>query len=144
MRFALLLATLPLPAFAWEFSADPICTLTHQTEQAEIAITFDANLPEYALFITLRDGTWDTAPSFEMAFSGGVPISIGTTRHGRSADGATLTVRDRGFGNVLDGIEFNRALRAVSGTRSVVAQTETAAPAVQAFRACPSDVPALS
>jgi len=43
MRIALLLAALPLPTYAWDFSADPICTLTHQTEQAEIAITFDAN-----------------------------------------------------------------------------------------------------
>lgn len=144
MRFALILSCLPLPAVAWEFSPDPICTLTHQTETAEIAITYDVTLPEYALFITLRSAEWDDAPSFEMTFQGGIPVTIGTTRHALSGDGATLSVRDRGFGNVLDGIEFNTALAAGTGAQFITADTSNAAAAVQAFRNCPADAPALS
>lgn len=144
MRYALLLSLLPVPGFAWHFSADPICTLTHQAEAAEIAITFDPTVPEYALFVTLRSGTWDLSPTFEMTFQGGQPINIGTTRHRLSADRATLSVKDRGFGNVLDGIEFNTALAAGTGAQFVTADTSAAAAAVQAFRACPVDPPAVS
>lgn len=144
MRFALILTVLPLPAFAWDFSPDPVCTLTHQTDTAEIAITYDVSLPEYALFITLREGEWDNAPSFQMTFQGGVPVTIGTTRHMLSGDSATLSVRDRGFGNVLDGIELNTSLAAGTGARFVTADTSDAAAAVQAFRNCPSDDPAVS
>jgi len=144
MRILVFTLLLPSHALAWGFSPDPICTLTHQADAAEIAITYDASLPEYALFITLREGTWPDHPTFEMTFSDGQDLSIGTTRHSLSADGATLTVRDRGFGNVLDGIEFNQSLSASSGQMAINASTDTAKAAVQAFRACPSDIPATS
>ena len=144
MRSFLFALLAPAPALAWEFSPDPICTLTHQTDAAEIAITFDAALPEYALFITLRTDTWTEHPTFEMTFTDGRDLAIGTTRHSLSADGATLTVRDRGFGNVLDGIEFNNRLTAQSGPVSIAAQTDTAKEALRAFRACPQDPPATS
>lgn len=144
MRFILALMILPLPALAWDFSPDPICTLTHQTDTAEIAITYDANLPEYALFITLRDGVWPDAPGFRMIFGGGREVDIGTNQHRLSGDGATLTVRDAGFGNVLDGLEFNESVVSASGDTVVIANLSGAAPAVQAFRACPADLPATS
>ena len=68
MRSALILALLASPAAAWEFSATPICTLTHATAAAEVTVTFDAALPEYAIHLRLLSGTWDVGPAFEMAF----------------------------------------------------------------------------
>ncbi len=144
MKYILPLCLFPLPATAWDFTPDPICTLTHQTQAAEIAITYTPDLPEYALFITLRSGIWPNDPTFQMAFAGGQPGHIGTTRHSLSADGATLTVRDTGFSNVLDGIEFNTDLLATSGGHAITASTAGARDAVQAFRACPQTDPALS
>jgi hypothetical protein len=144
MRLFTLLILLPVPAAAWNFSATPMCTLTHQAETAEIAITYDPDKPEYALFITLRDGTWDDAPTFGMAFAGGRRIDLTTRQHDLSADGATLSVRDSGFGNVLDGLEFNAAVFSTSGGTVVQADLDGAAAAVQAFRACPDTAPALS
>jgi hypothetical protein len=144
MRLILALALLPLPAAAWEFSPDPMCTLTHQAEDAEIAITYDSAVPQYTLFITLRSGEWPDAAGFQMIFGGGRDVTIGTTLHSLSADSATLTVRDSGFGNVLDGLEFNDTVVSTSGATTVIADLSDAAPAVQAFRACPSDLPATS
>jgi len=144
MRFVLILILLPVPAAAWEFSPVPVCTLSHRTDVAEITITYDAALPEYALKIALRDGAWDNAPSFRMVFGGGREVDIGTTRHLLSADGTTLGVRDTGFGNVLDGLEFNESVVSVSGDTIVIANLNQAAPAVRAFRACPTDHPATS
>ena len=46
-------------------------------------------------------------PIFAIAFVGDSPFEITTNRHALSDDGQTLTVRDRGFGNVLNGMEFN-------------------------------------
>lgn len=145
MRIAILLAALPFPALAWDFTPDPICTLTHQATEAEIAVTYDPALPEYTLHITLRDGVWPQTATFGLRFNGGPPITISTTRHRLSADGATLTVRDRGFGNVLDGIEFNQTVDVLIGDQTQLsANLTTADPAVQAFRACPQDLPATS
>ncbi len=134
MRFAVILALAPVPALAWEFSPDPICTLAHETDTAEIVITYDVNLPEYALSITLKNGTWADAPVFGMEFIGPRPLAIGTT----------LTVRDSGFGNVLDGLEYNAGAVAVSGATTIPMLLTDAAPAVRAFRACPSDSPTTS
>lgn len=66
------------------------------------------------------------------------PVSnmISTNRHTLSNDDATLTVTDRGFGNVLDGLEFNETATALLGEQAVVLSLEGAASAVQAFRAC--------
>lgn len=144
MRLAMILALFPLPVLAWDFSPDPICTLTHQAKDAEIVITYDASLPEYTLMVTLRRGTWPDAAVFYMDYPNGAGPNISTTRHSLSADGATLFVRDRGFGNVLDGLEQNGSLAASSGTTRVTADIADAAPAVRAFRACPSDAPATS
>lgn len=144
MRTALALFLAPFPALAWDFSPDPVCTLTHQTADAEIIITYDAALPEYALFITLRDGTWPDAFAFSIAFEGGRRIFITTPNHELRDEGHTLVVRDTGFGNVLDGLEFNTAMTATSGTRSLSAPLNGAGPAVRAFRACPTDPPATS
>lgn len=139
MRFpAMIFAALPLPALAWEFSPEPICTLSHATETGQVTVTFDPALPEYAIVITLAQGAWDPAPVFSITFEGARPLTISTNRHDLSNDGKTLTVRDRGFGNVLNGLQFNSRATAQSGTTSVAIPLAGAAPEVQAFRDCPT------
>lgn len=144
MRIALILAILPFPATAWEFSPTPICTLSHQNADAEFTVTFDASLPEYALSIRLATGIWDTSPVFQLSFLGANSLQIGTIEHSFSADSTTLFVRDSGFGNVLDGLEFNDAAIASAAPKSVSFDLTNADPAIQAFRECPSNTPATS
>ena len=144
MRLLALLAVLPCPALAWDFSPVPICTLSHQTPDAEITITFDPAVPEYALFLTRHTGPWPDSDTFTIQFLGGQELAIGTTRQTISPDGRTLSVRDRGFGNVLDGIGQNTSLEAILGDTTVRIGTEDAGPALAAFRDCPSADPATS
>lgn len=135
-RLAALLALIPLPAFGWQFQPDPVCTIAHDAGHLRLVVTFDPALPEYAIALTLSDGTWPAAPAFHMAFAGERSLTIGTGRHTLSDGGRTLTVRDAGFGNVLDGLEFNARALAWSGERAERIALEGAAPAVRAFRAC--------
>jgi len=139
MRYALILALLPLPAAAWEFRADPVCTLSHTEAGAEVTVTHDplAAMP-YTIEIRLTEGRWPDAPTFGLSYDGPAPVAIGTHLHVLSEDGRTLRVEDRGFGNVLDGLEFNERATAVSGNLSLPLSLEDAAPAVRAFRACPA------
>lgn len=104
-----------------------------------MTVTYDASLPEYAITIALADGQWPDSPVFAMGFLGNNPISIQTDRHQRSADGRSLTVRDRGFGNVLNGLEFNTAAAAFAGEFSVGFDLGGIGPAITAFRNCPAD-----
>lgn len=140
MRLAFALACLPLPAAAWEFSATPVCTLTETTGDAEVTVTYDPSLPEYAITVTLTEGTWDAAPVFAIVFDGPRGLTISTDRHILSGDGRSLTVRDRGFGNVLNGLEFNLTATALSGATAVTLPLTDAAPAVRAFRDCPATI----
>lgn len=144
MRLIALLCLFPLPALGWSFSPDPICTLSHQTDAADITITYDANLPEYALIIELRSVLWPVTPSFDMVFLGSNRLHIGTTQHQLSDDRTTLTVRDSGFGNVLDGLEFGAVGVARADRFMVQLDLDDAPAAVQAFRACPTDPSATS
>lgn len=139
MRYALCLALLPLPAAAWEFRPDPVCTLFHQSDRAEVTITHDpgAAMP-YAIEIRLSTGRWPDAPTFGLTYEGRAPLAIGTHLHALSEDGMTLRVEDRGFGNVLDGLEFNDSVTAVSGAMELRLSLADAAPEVRAFRACPA------
>lgn len=138
MRIALALALIASPAAAWEFSPSPICTLTDTGPAGTITITYDAALPEYSLTITLPEGSWDDADRFAMTFSGNRPIAIQTDRHQRSPNGRSLGVRDSGFGNVLDGLEFNNRVTATAGDTTFDLVIDGIGPAMQAFRACPA------
>lgn len=138
MRLIIALLAFATPAAAWEFSADPVCTLTDETAEASLTVTYDPSLPEYAIAITLPEGTWPDAQTFGMAFAGGRDISIQTDRHRLSNDGRTLTVTDRGFGNVLNGLEFNTRAYAILGDVTVGFTLEGIDPAITAFRACPA------
>ena len=124
------------PATAWEFTATPVCTISHATDTAEVRVTHDPRQAEpYAIALTLTD-PWTQAPVFAMAFDGAASLTISTSRHRTSPDGRTLSVSDTGFGNVLNGLEFNTTATAISGDQAVSFPLENAAPAVQAFRAC--------
>lgn len=139
LLLALLLAAAPLsspaPALAWEAIAGPICELVHDDETASVRLTYDPAIPEYSIAITV-ERQWPGAPVFAMRFDGPRGNTISTNRHMLSDGGATLTVTDSGFGNVLNGLEFNRTAIAATGDRAVVLSLADAAPAVQAFRAC--------
>ncbi|MEM9971815.1 MAG: hypothetical protein AAF762_12055 [Pseudomonadota bacterium] len=129
-------ALLPLPVFAWEAGVDgPLCTLEHAGGAADVRLTYDPALPEYTIAIR-RSEPWPLAPVFALSFEGARANLIQTTRHMLSADRRTLSVADRGFGNVLDGLAFNEVARGLTGETDVAIDLAGAAPEVAAFRAC--------
>lgn len=134
--FAFLLVT--SPAAAWEFSATPICTLTETSEAGEITVTYDPAITEYTITVSLPQGRWPTDLVFGMAFANDRPISIQTDQHSISPDGRSITVKDRGFGNVLNGLEFNSRAYAILGDTSVSIDLAGIGPAITAFRDCPA------
>ena len=138
MRTALAFLLLASPAAAWEFSAAPICTLSEETDEGAMTVTYDPAITEYSITVTLPDGTWGQDAIFAMAFAGGRDISIQTDRHQISPDGRSLTVTDRGFGNVLNGLEFNTRAYAVLGDTTVGIGLQGIGPAITAFRNCPA------
>ena len=71
-----------------------------------------------------------------MRFDGPRGLTITTNRQTLTENGRTLTVTDRGFGNVLNGLEFNTTATALSDDVEVPFPLDGAASAVQAFRAC--------
>ena len=141
MRLALLLLPLATAAPAWEFTPGLPCRLSHDTPQARMELTYDPTGPLYTITIT-RSAPWPDAAAFGMRFDGPRGRSIGTDRHRLSADGRSLTVVDTGFGNVLDGLQYNHTATALSGDTALSFPLEGAAGPVAAFRAC--EGPALS
>ena len=128
----------PGTALGWTFSPLPICTLNHAEAGVEITVTHDPAAGEYAITLTLAEGVWpQDAGAFHIAFTGGRALTIGTGFHAVSEDGRSLTVRDRGFDNVLDGLEFNAVALAWADATRVPFTLDGAAGPVQQFRACP-------
>ena len=134
MRLALLLIFAPFQALAWEFFPSPICTLSHETDEAKLVITHDPAVPEYRLEISLDSVSWVTSATFGIAFQGGTELTIGTDRH--RTDGVALSVADRGFGNVLDGLEFNRTATVFTEEQAVAFSLAGAQEPVRDFRDC--------
>ncbi|WP_108815414.1 excinuclease ABC subunit B [Loktanella sp. Alg231-35] len=139
MRTLLTLLIFAQPAAAWEFSPSPICTLTDTSDAGELTVTYDPTITEYTITVTLPDGTWPDAQAFAMAFVGDRPINIQTDRHILSNDGRSLTVKDRGFDNVLNGLEFNISAHAILGETSLGFDLSGIGPAITAFRNCPTN-----
>lgn len=112
-----------------------LCTLRHSQAEGAVLLTFDPSVPLYTISVT---GTtpWEVAPTFGIRFEGVQPNIITTDRHVLTPDLGTLSVSDRGFGNVLDGLQFNAAMTARSGASEATFNLEGAAPEVDAFRAC--------
>lgn len=136
MKAFSLLCLLATPVSAWEFSATPICTLTHTASAGDVTVTYDPITEDYAIALRLRSSTWPDSPTFGMTFLGSDPRQIGTSRHELSEDRTVLTVRDRGFGNVLDGLEFNSVAVAQAGDLGFEFQLLGAADPVAQFREC--------
>ena len=99
-------------------------------------MTYDPATGQYAIALTLASGTWGASPGFSIAFIGERSLRIGTDRHQLSNNGATLTVTDSGFGNVLDGLQFNNDFVAVTDATAMDVPLAGAAEPVAAFRAC--------
>lgn len=134
--FALALAVATAPAHAWDAGVeDGLCILDHAGTEATVRLTYDPTLPEYTIAIRLAD-PWPEAAIFAIRFEGPRGNMISTARHVLSEDRRTLSVRDRGFGNVLNGLEFNAVALALTGDRIVTIDLDGAAPEVAAFRAC--------
>lgn len=129
------------PALAWEARSGRVCELVHDGENASVRVTFDPAIPEYSIAIT-PERPWSHNPIFAMRFDGPRGNTISTDRHVISGGGATLTVTDSGFGNVLNGLEFNHTATALLSDRAVAVPLNGAGPAVRDFRACTSGLSA--
>ena len=124
-----------LPAAAWEFTPGAVCVLTHTEPGVSMALTHDPAGPLYTITVT-RARPWPDAPIFAMQFDGPRPIAISTTAQSFSADRRSLTVSDTGFGNVLNGLQFNFTASAFLGDAAVVVSLANASEPVQKFREC--------
>ena len=98
-------------------------------------LTHDPTGPLYTITVT-RLQPWPDAPVFAMQFDGPRPIAISTTTQSFSADRRSLTVSDTGFGNVLNGLQFNFTASAFLGDAAVVVSLANASEPVQKFRDC--------
>ncbi len=138
MRIAPALALLvtTTPAVAWEFTPVPVCTVTHETPEVSLRMTYDPRQSQaYSIALT-RPEPWPEAPAFGIAYEGALPLSIGTGRHVLSDGGRTLTVSDSGFGNVLDGFEFNATATLGAEGLSIALDLSGASGPIAAFRDC--------
>ncbi len=131
---ALVLASMN-PAKAWEFTPGIPCVLTHETADAAVKLTYDPAIPVYTIAIT-QTAPFIAAPVFAIQFNGPLSLAITTDRHRLSDDDRTFSVTDSGFGNVLNGMQFNQSFTATLGDQTVTIPLTYAAPAVAAFRAC--------
>ena len=139
MRVALAISAMLVgsPGFGWEFTPDPVCTVRHEMEGGSLVMTFDPRRGQaYSIAVTRAGTPWPAAPGSGLAFIGPRGMTISTTRHVLSDGGATLSVSDSGFGNVLNGLEFNETAVALSGTAEIRFPLAGAAPEIRAFRAC--------
>ncbi|MEO0544037.1 MAG: hypothetical protein AAFY99_09505 [Pseudomonadota bacterium] len=127
------------PALSWEARFGAICELLYDDESTSVRLTYDPTIPEYSISVTGAQ-PWESGPFFAMQFDGPRQNFISTNRHVLSDGGQTVTVTDRGFGNVLNGLEFNDVATAYLGEQTASVPLEGAAPAVQEFRACTTAV----
>ena len=135
MRLALPLMFFATACLAWEFTPGLPCLLDHQEDGAEVALTYDPTEPLYTISIT-TEAPWPAAQVFSMQFAGASGLTISTDRQTFSVDRRTLTVSDRGFGNVLNGLQFNDTATATLGDVSVRFTLDGAAQPVADFRQC--------
>lgn len=134
MRHFILLIVFATPASAWDFSPVPVCTVSHQTSDAAIELTYDAARSEpYAIAVT-SPKSWTEGRIFGLRFEGGNALTITTDR--QTIEGKTLTVRDQGFGNVLNGLQFNATVTAFAGDVSLAFSLDGASLEIARFREC--------
>ncbi len=140
MRHLALLCLLPTSLHAWEFTPGLPCRLSHATAEAAIELTYDPTQPLYTVTVT-RMAPWPQTESFQMQFTGPQARRIGTDCHQLSEDQRSLTVADTGFGNVLDGLQFNDTTTAIAGETNVTFPLAGIAEPLAAFRACDPSAP---
>ncbi len=121
---------------AWTFTPSPICTVEHQTELIELELTYNHASGVYALKLTKPELTWDASRKFSMRFEGSKPIFISTTNHEFSSDMKSLIASDSGFGNVIDGLQFNTLAAAITDNERIFIPLTGAEPKIDAFRNC--------
>lgn len=144
IRVAFILALFTGPAGAWEFTPVPICTLTSQTENGEVRVTYNPIDGLYKMHLSYGKAfeglSWEPRSTFSIEFAGESGLTISTNRHVISENGKVLSVQDTGFGNVLNGLEFNSIAKAKTGSSTMIMSLSGAAEPVQAFRACGESV----
>lgn len=134
MRLFALLALLATPVSAWEHSFENgICRLDHTEPGAEVLVSYTPAQGLYAITVT-QPAAWMPSLLFSIDFNGSRSLSISTDR--QIYEGSALTVTDRGFGNVLDGLEFNDTATVRLGDQILTVSLEGAAPEVRKFRDC--------
>ncbi|MEL7258794.1 MAG: hypothetical protein AAFN80_13260 [Pseudomonadota bacterium] len=135
MRLLAFLCLLPTSLHAWEFTPGLPCRLGHATADAAIELTYDPTQPFYTVTVT-RTAPWPQTEGFQMQFTGPQARRIGTNRHQLSEDRRSLMVADTGFGNLLDGLQFNDTTTAIAGDITVTFPLDGIAEPLAAFRAC--------
>lgn len=135
MRYLAILLIWASPAAAWEFTPGLPCVLTHVEDGVEVKLTHDPSAPLYS--ITIRTfSAWPDAPVFGIRFNGPAGLTITTDRHEISPDRRALSVTDRGFGNVLNGLQRNDTATALLGDTAVTFSLDGADAPVEKFRLC--------
>lgn len=127
-------------ATAWEFTPGAPCLLTHATPAVEVTLTYDPTTPLYSISFK-QAHSFPTGAVFGLRFNGALPLAIGTDRQRLSEDNTRLTVEDSGFGNVLNGLQFNDMMVATIGAQLIAVPLAGATDPVAAFRACESPLP---
>ena len=137
MKGLIALLALPFagPAAAWEFTPGLPCLLTYENDAVTVELTHDPTEPQYSISIT-PTFDWPAAEAFSIQFIGPFGLAISTDRHRIDAGGRRLTVTDSGFGNVLNGMQFNQKMVALTGAARVEVPLTGATDPVAAFRAC--------
>lgn len=127
-------------ATAWEFTPGMPCVLTHQSGDVAVTLTYDPVTPLYSISLRQTEG-FPVAPTFGLRFDGDLPLAIGTDRHQFTDNRRRVTVQDSGFGNVLNGLQFNQLMTAFVGAQIISVPLNGAAEPVAAFRACKAPLP---
>lgn len=136
MRLALFFLLLTASAAgAWEFTPGLPCRLTHQTPQVQVALTYDPTQPLYSITLT-QQTPWPEAAVFTLQFTGPAGLTISSSRHRFSDNGRAVTVTDNGFGNVLNGLQFNDTVTVLLGEDVLSIPLTGASNPVDRFRRC--------
>ena len=127
------LALAASPALAWEFTPGLPCILSHDTGAARVVLTHDPTQPLFTITVS-GAGALPASDVFSIRFDGANPLTISTNRHVVTGD--ALTVTDTGFGNVLNGWQFNDTATALIGGLAIPFPLAGAEEPVRKFRAC--------
>lgn len=135
---AFLLLIPSLVSASWRFDETTACVITGETPETVVVVIHDYQAGRYTIAVSQTGQTWTPGPDLSIAFQGGRELVIGTDQHFLSDEGDVLMVTDRGFGNVLDGMQFNQRMTINTGEHIVKIDLNGAAAAVAEFRDCPS------